>query len=427
MPESYLVIGGSGFLGSHIVDGLLNRGEGSVAVFDIVQRIFDDRITFFNGDICNEQQLSDAIQKCQASVIIHTASPSPEAPKEVHQRVNVEGTRTVIAAAVANAVPKLVYTSSAGVVFNKNNIVDADERMPFPKTDESYNTTKQMAEDIILAANGKDGLATCALRPAGIYGPRDRLMMPSAAQVVARGQWSIQIGKNDNIFDWTYVDNVVVAHLLAADKLSLTAEPISNEELGVALPTITLTTGFRRIPTSAAKPVGPSPHPDAEELAAQEMYNDPSTQQARPVLRTKFDALSPTGLGIDYDEGKFPLSVAGNAFFITGGEPVYQWDFFRAIWSELGADIDMKKMWHIPKGLGGVLASLAETWGWLTGKGTNFTPYRVHYLTAERWHNIEKARRVLGYEPVVGVEEGIKRTVAWWLEDQAAANKVSEK
>ncbi|KZT57863.1 3-beta hydroxysteroid dehydrogenase/isomerase [Calocera cornea HHB12733] len=426
MPESYLVIGGSGFLGSHIVDGLLNRGEASVAVFDIVQRIFDDRITFFNGDLCNEKQLSDCISKCQASVIIHTATPHPEAPKEILERVNIDGTRTVIAAAIANAVPKLVYTSSAGVVFNKNNIVDADERMPFPANEDAYNKTKQMAEDIVLAANGKDGLATCALRPAGIFGPRDRLLMPAAAQVVANGQWTIQIGKNDNIFDWTYVDNVVVAHLLAADKLSLTAAPIPNEELGVALPQITLTTGFRRIPTSEAKPIGPSPHPDAEELAAQEAFRDPSTQQLRPVLRTKFDALSPTALSIDYDEDKMPLKVAGNAFFITGGEPVYQWDFFRAIWTQLGADIDMKKMWHIPARLSGILAACAETYGWITGKGTNFTAYRVHYLTAERWHNMEKARRVLGYEPVVGVEEGIKRTVAWWIADQAEG-KLSEK
>ncbi|EJU00011.1 C-3 sterol dehydrogenase [Dacryopinax primogenitus] len=425
MPESYLVIGGSGFLGSHIVNGLLNRGESSVAVFDIVQRVFDDRIVFFSGDICNEKQLVDAIQKCQASVIIHTASPAPEAPKEVHQRVNVEGTRTVIAAAVSCAVPKLVYTSSAGVVFNRNNIVDADERMPFPQSEESYNTTKQMAEDIVIAANGKDGLATCALRPAGIFGPRDRLMMPSAAQAVTRGQWTIQIGKNDNIFDWTYVDNVVLAHLLACDKLSLATPPLANDELGNALPQVTLTTGFRRIPTSAAKPIGPSPHPDKEELAAQEEFNDPSTQQVRPVLRTKFDALSPTALGIDYDEDKSPLKVAGNTFFITGGEPLYQWDFFRAIWTALGADIDMKKMWHIPRSLGQWLALGAESWGWITGKGTNFTPFRVHYLTAERWHNIEKARRVLGYEPIVGVEEGIKRTVAWWLADQA--EKTSEK
>jgi sterol-4alpha-carboxylate 3-dehydrogenase (decarboxylating) len=252
-------------------------------------------------------------------------------------------------------------------------------------------------------------------------------MMPSAAQVVQRGQWNIQIGKNDNIFDWTYVDNVVVAHLLACDKLSLTAEAVPTEALGIALPQISLTTGFRRIPTSAAKPIGPSMNPTEEELTAQAAFNDPETLQFRPVLRTKFDALSPTALGIDYDEGKGPLTVAGNAFFITGGEPVYQWDFFRAIWTQLGADIDMKKMWHIPNMLGGLLASFAETWGAITRKGTNFTAYRVHYLTAQRWHNIEKARRVLGYEPVVGVEEGIKRTVAWWLAEQAEGKTISEK
>jgi sterol-4alpha-carboxylate 3-dehydrogenase (decarboxylating) len=83
----------------------------------------------------------------------------------------VEGTRTVIAAAVANKVPKLVFTSSAGIVFNGEDIVGADERLPPPeKSMDAYNESKAKAEELVLAANGKDGLLTVALRPAGIFG-----------------------------------------------------------------------------------------------------------------------------------------------------------------------------------------------------------------------------------------------------------------
>jgi sterol-4alpha-carboxylate 3-dehydrogenase (decarboxylating) len=63
MPESYLVIGGSGFLGRAIVEALLARGEGMVSVIDIVQRHFDKNVQFFSADISEESQVSSAFKK----------------------------------------------------------------------------------------------------------------------------------------------------------------------------------------------------------------------------------------------------------------------------------------------------------------------------------------------------------------------------
>lgn len=89
----------------------------------------------------------------------------------IYWKVNVEGTKAVIAAAVAHGVSKLVFTSSAGVIFSGNDIIDVDERVEFPeKALDAYNESKAKAEELILAANGKDGLLTVALRPAGIFG-----------------------------------------------------------------------------------------------------------------------------------------------------------------------------------------------------------------------------------------------------------------
>ena len=83
----------------------------------------------------------------------------------------MDGTKAVIAAAQENKIPKLVYTSSAGVVFNGQDLINVDERMPFPeKPLDAYNESKAKAEDLVLAANGADGLLTVALRPAGIFG-----------------------------------------------------------------------------------------------------------------------------------------------------------------------------------------------------------------------------------------------------------------
>jgi sterol-4alpha-carboxylate 3-dehydrogenase (decarboxylating) len=64
-----------------------------------------------------------------------------------------------------------VYTSSAGVVFDGGDVINLDERAPFPeKPFDAYNDSKAQGEKLILEANGKGGLLTVALRPAGIFG-----------------------------------------------------------------------------------------------------------------------------------------------------------------------------------------------------------------------------------------------------------------
>lgn len=68
-------------------------------------------------------------------------------------------------------VRKLVYTSSAGVVFNGQDLINVDERVPYPaKAMDAYNESKAKAEAMVLEANGVKGLLTVALRPAGIFG-----------------------------------------------------------------------------------------------------------------------------------------------------------------------------------------------------------------------------------------------------------------
>jgi sterol-4alpha-carboxylate 3-dehydrogenase (decarboxylating) len=107
-----------------------------------------------------------------ASCIFHTASPKHGTQKdEVFYRVNVDGAKTIIAAATAAGVKKLVFTSSAGVVFHGGDIWGVDETFPYPtKPVNAYNGSKAEAEQVVIAANGKGGLLTVSLRPATIYG-----------------------------------------------------------------------------------------------------------------------------------------------------------------------------------------------------------------------------------------------------------------
>ncbi|GLB38478.1 putative C-3 sterol dehydrogenase [Lyophyllum shimeji] len=446
--DIYLVIGGSGFLGRHIVQQLLDRGD-TVSALDIVQRYHD--VPFYSADITDEEQVADALRKSGATCIIHTASPPATLNNPaVFFKVNVDGTKTIIAAAVATGVRKLVYTSSAGVVFNGGDLINIDERLPAPEVPlDAYNDSKAKAEAVVLAANGKGGLLTVALRPAGIFGPGDRQLLAGLYQVYERNQTHFQIGDNTNLFDWTYVGNVARAHILAADKLetpppappfsALDKPPVVADDVGPLSPAeediinyplrpISLTTGTSPIPTCKARPLGPyvTLPPDAEKLVA--AFNDPNRTSERPIIRTRFDPLSDHALKRSklYNPEISPLQVAGQAFFITNGEPCYFWDFPRTVWHQLDAFFpghrQPRKYTVLSKTVGLMAATGSEWAAWLTGKEPTFTRFKVSYSCVNRWYNIEKARRVLGYEPVVGVEEGVRLTVEWWHKEYMAGN-----
>ncbi|EMD39814.1 hypothetical protein CERSUDRAFT_112075 [Gelatoporia subvermispora B] len=421
--DVYLVIGGSGFLGRHIVQQLVARGD-AVSVFDIVQRYHD--VPFYSGDISEEGQVAGALRKSGATCIIHTASPihGLDDPA-LYWKVNVDGTKAVIAAAVANGVPKLVYTSSAGVVFSGESLIDVDERVPPPeKAMDAYNESKLKAEEMVLAANGKGGLYTVALRPAGLFGPGDRQLMTGLYQTYLRNQTHFQIGDNTNLFDWTYIENAAYAHLLAADRLAPPSpEEVAKlkEELHNALPSIDNTVGRRRIPTSECRPLGPYVElpSNAEKLVEAWSNPDYKPPVLRPAVRGRFDQFSDGALA---REGDAQLQVAGQAFFITNGEPMYFWDLPRMLYKRFdehfGTNKSQRRRIQLSREIGLVLASGAEWWSWLVGKEPGFTRFRVTFSCVWRCYNIEKARRLLGYEPIVGMDEGLRRTVEWWVADQ---------
>ena len=258
-------------------------------------------------------------------------------------------------------------------------------------------------------------------------------------QVYDRGQTHFQIGENTNLFDWTYVGNVARAHLIAADKLDTPppgaplssleklptsldeVPPLTNSEISLLIDPVlpvNLTAGHGRVPTCEARPLGPyiTLPPNGEKIAA--AFEDPHSKTAkRPVIRTRFDQLSEPSLrrAKIYNPDIHPLQVAGQAFFITNGEPLYFWDFPRLVWAQLDQYFPGRRtprsLIKLPKSVGLAAAAGSEWFGWLTGKDVTFTRFKVTFSCATRWHNIEKARRVLGYEPEVGLEEGVRRTV----------------
>ncbi|KAJ2158061.1 erg26, C-3 sterol dehydrogenase [Coemansia sp. RSA 552] len=227
--EIYLVIGGEGFLGRAIVDALTERRRATgsrdeLRVLDIRCNHPDDHeVRFFQGDICNRADVEKALNADghTATVVFHTASPIMKAPETLHTRVNVEGTRVVLDVCRKAGVDKLVYTSSASVVYSGKALEYVDESIGYAEPfADYYSETKAIAEKMVLEHNDKYGMRTAVLRPSGIFGPGDRQTTPGALLAQRKNiPVLIQVGNNTALFDFTYVGNLADAHLLCADRL----------------------------------------------------------------------------------------------------------------------------------------------------------------------------------------------------------------
>jgi nucleoside-diphosphate-sugar epimerase len=87
-----------------------------------------------------------------------------------------------------------------------------------------YTQTKAEAEQLVLKANGVNGLLTVAVRPSGIFGPGDPMMLPSMVAQARAGKMKAVIGNGQNLWDFTYIDNVVHGHLCAEKALEKGSE-----------------------------------------------------------------------------------------------------------------------------------------------------------------------------------------------------------
>lgn len=163
----------------------------------------------------------DAKSACMdVEAVFHMASPSPERVTDFQLffDVNVTGTQNVIDACVACGIKMLVFTSSASVVFDGNvDIRNGNERdLKYPDAPMDYYTqTKAWAEELVLKADKKGGLRTCALRPSGLFGPGDPLFVPTLVKNAAAGKLKFYIGDGKNKMDFTYITNVAHSHICA--------------------------------------------------------------------------------------------------------------------------------------------------------------------------------------------------------------------
>lgn len=112
--------------------------------------------------------------------------------------------------------------------------------------------------------------------------------------------------------------------------------------------------------------------------------------------------------------------VDGETFIITNDQPVYFWDFARAVWKAAGNEKGTEHVWVIGKDVGLVLATIVEWAVWVLRTDTPFKRRIVRYSSMTRYYDCSKAKRRLGYKPIVSLQDGIQRSVSFWLEEQKA-------
>jgi len=185
-----LVTGGTGFIGSHLVDELIDK-DYNVRVLkrEASKDIFlkGKKVTFSLGDLRNPKSLEKAC--LGVDVIFHIAAiPKDWGPKKDFFEVNLKGTKNLLDACVENKVPKFVYMSSAAVYGfpkTKQPITEDYPKKPTAK----YGLTKFHAEQLLWKYGAENNMFVSALRSPLVTGPRDSMIAPFLIKVIKSGRF----------------------------------------------------------------------------------------------------------------------------------------------------------------------------------------------------------------------------------------------
>ncbi|KAM6352938.1 short-chain dehydrogenase/reductase family 42E member 1 isoform 1-T1 [Alca torda] len=314
-----------------------------VILFDVVKPLqtVPEGIKFMQGDVRCLSEMEEALRDviCVFHIASYGMSGREQLNRKLTEDVNVKGTENVIQACKSMGVSSLVYTSTYNVIFGGQIIENGDESLPYLPLHlhpDHYSRTKSLAEMKVLEANGaelgngKGVLRTCALRPAGIYGPGEQRHLPRIVSYIERGLFKFVYGDPLSLVEFVHVDNLVQAHMLASEALKANKKHIA----------------------------------------------------------------------------------AGQAYFISDGRPVNNFEFFRPLVEGLGYKFPTCRL---PLSLVYFFAFLTEIVHFLVGHVYNFQPLltrtEVYKTGVTHYFSMDKARKELGYEPQ---QYSLNEVVEWF-------------
>ncbi|HET8945897.1 MAG TPA: SDR family oxidoreductase [Candidatus Polarisedimenticolia bacterium] len=273
MTRRYLVTGGAGFIGSHIVEALVRRGE-AVAVLDDFSTGKRSNLDaalkartpngpepqIFEGDLRDAALVKRAV--AGSTHVLHQAA-LPSVPRSVAEpfqshEVNATGTLQLLLAAREAGVKRFVYASSSSAYGDSPTLPKVESQPTAPLS--PYAVSKLAGEQYCRIVTPLYGLETISLRYFNIFGPRQdpesqyAAVIPKFVTAVDAGRSPVVYGDGQQSRDFTYIDNAVQANLLACDAPASAAGLAYNVACGASA---TLLEVLALIGTILGKPVKP--------------------------------------------------------------------------------------------------------------------------------------------------------------------------
>lgn len=212
-----LVTGAAGFLGSHLTELVREGGERPRALVrpgERVEALADFDVDIHWGDLGDRASLESALRGVDR--VLHCAARTgPWGPAGEYERANVSGLETLVRAALAAGVRRLVHVSS--ITVHGNDVGGAaDEAAPLREEPNPYSRTKVAGERLLERMIRDEGAPVTIVRPGWIYGPRDTASFARLARRIEQGKM-VMVGAGENHLPLIYVRDAARGVLLASE------------------------------------------------------------------------------------------------------------------------------------------------------------------------------------------------------------------
>ena len=213
--------GGTGYIGSHLINALISNGHKVHALVRNLEKaspLTKDGLKLFKGDICDIESIKEAMKGCDQVYHVGGNTSIWEKDSSKYFTINVEGTRNILDVSLDLKVKRVVFTSTAGVIGPSYGGVVTEEKCRQVEFFNEYESSKAMAESLVKSYVIEKNLDAVIVSPTRVFGP---VLFGEPASVTlliskyVKGKWRIIPGDGTEIGNYVYVDDVVNGHILA--------------------------------------------------------------------------------------------------------------------------------------------------------------------------------------------------------------------